>query len=168
MSSRERQQINSIPSIDIETGKLRIGFKTFVSIIVAIIAAVVAVVTFGVNLATSADVDKALTKHSQSPHMDGGKLVSAPASIIPKVEENKSEIKALKTEQESISKKIDQINTNQSYMRARIDFMIERELIETRGDPTARSATKRAARKVRERAAKSNVKGDPLSGIEGL
>jgi hypothetical protein len=146
----------SIPtSIDIDSRKIKMGFKTAVSIAIFIVTITVGAVTFGVNMVSRADVDEALIDHSKTIHRDQfGKPVSAPYSVVDTASSNKEEITSLKSRILSIESKI--------------DFIIEIELIKSQNDPSTHSAMKKAANRIRKKTKKANMKEDPFTGIEGL
>lgn len=142
-------------SMDIDTGKIKMGFKTAISIVIGVITITVAAVTFGVNMVSRADVDEALIEHSKTIHKDQfGKPVSAPYSVVDSSKSNKEEIDSLRSRILSIESKI--------------DLIIEIELIKSQSDPSTHSAMKKAANRIRSKTKKANMKEDPFTGIEGL
>ena len=159
---------SSIPtSVDIDRGKIKMGFKTAVSIVIFLITITVGAVTFGVNMVSRADVDEAIDNHSKTVHKDpSGKPLSAPYITVDTVHSNEEEIAILKSKMASIESKIDESITTQRYIQARIDFIIERELIKSQMNPTERHSIEKAAKRVRNK--NSDMSEDPLAGIEGL
>lgn len=139
----------SIPtSMDIDTGKIKMGFKTAVSIVIFLVTLTVAAVTFGVNMVSRADVDEALVEHSKTIHKDQfGKPVSAPYSVVDDVSSLRSRILSIES---------------------KIDLIIEIELIKSQSDPSTHSALKKAANRIRKKTKKANIEEDPFTGIEGL
>ncbi len=150
--------------IDMDDGRASMKLSTLMTMALLLISGAVGAVTWAVNTATKGDLDK----HSASPHHVDGVAVSAPASIVPVVEANTRELKALTDSSKELHVKVDAQTKQATYINARLEFLVERELTEASGDPQARSVVRRAARKVRARRGPNSIaigSDDPLAGL---
>lgn len=143
--------------------------RTLISVIVGVMTITVAAVTFVVNMATREDVSVALAQHEEKGHRDkNGNLVSAPANVSEKTIKNEKDIIQLKEKTENLEKERTEIVKTQRMIEAKLDFLIERELIKAHNNPNIQSDLQEAAKRVRKRTRESSMEEDPFKGLKGL
>lgn len=128
--------------VDLDDGKVRLGWKTLVSMLFAVITVTVGGVITWTRMATKDDVVDAVRANNE---------------VLSKTFASKDELlvipKQLKSAQDEIF-----------YIRGRIDFIMEQTIIESKRSPATRAAAVKAASKLRAQARQLGQE-DPLPGV---
>jgi hypothetical protein len=136
---------DSDPPLDLDDGKVKLGWKTLVSILVAVITVTVGGVITWTRMATKDDVVDGLKANNERlAEMFASKEELKPLSEVPK---------QLESAQDEIL-----------YIRGRIDFIMEQTIIESKRSPATRAAAVKAALKLRAQA-QQRGESDPLPGV---
>lgn len=140
-------------SLDIDTGRMKMSIKTLLAIVMGVAALVTTGVTAWTATATKDGVEAKITPLSTDDRN----------AAIERFTLDKR-ISSVETNVQHMSEIMKQQTENTKYIQARVDFMVEQQIIEAKEDGQVRRRARRAVKNVRARAAKRGD-DDPLAGL---
>lgn len=153
-----------IEELDIDTGKLRMSWKTLAVVLGTLVGAVVAIMQVLTTLVTQSDLRKASVDSNghplYAPYSDSiqvGKNTQA-------IDDLKARMTAIESKLDKSSEKLDRSSEAQRSLAQKLDFLIEQKLLESSRTSTGRADVQKAAAKVRQ--ATPPNQPDPLPGLE--
>jgi hypothetical protein len=158
---KKHKILSSMAPVDVDTGKLSMGFVTFLLVLGG---AGTAAITWA-KMPTADAVKEAIMEHANddSPH---SAALSGISEIAHQARSAAIEAKSAADSAKSLG---EDNKIQYRYIQARIDFLVENEIQKAPEGSEAMRRTRRAATSVRQRSgAAEGSPGDPLSGVDGL
>jgi|GEM_PF-4463501 len=128
------------------------GLLKAISILGGVVAAATTAATFVVNLATTADVDKAQS-------------ASAPASIVLSVEKN---TKSVDAHAAAIAKLDKEFAVRDAVVNGKLDIILAAQAEQVKRSPARRRKMAMTIVKFKREAAAAGMREDPLAGIDAI
>jgi hypothetical protein len=130
--------------VDLE-GKVKIGIKALVALLLAVATGIVAVSSQWAALATKTDLEGLLHRHSEQP--------DAHPAMAKALQDQTSRVVTLDARTARLEEKSNEAKETMDYIRSRVDFLTEQSVRQAVADrlpaPQARQAGERAVQRLR-------------------